>query len=82
MSINYPDTCAASTLTPRELEVVTLICKGYSNKKIAAELCIAEGTVENHLTRIYLKTGTNSRLEVFIWALRNGYINIMEILGT
>jgi DNA-binding CsgD family transcriptional regulator len=44
-------------LTPRELEVAELARRGLTGKEIAAQLCIAEGTVRNHLLRIREKLG-------------------------
>ena len=50
-------------LTQREKEVMELIVPGLMNKEIAAELCISEATVENHLLAIYRKLGVRNRTE-------------------
>lgn len=50
----------AALLTPREIEIVSLIAKEYSNKKIAAELFISERTVETHRKNIFRKTETHT----------------------
>ncbi|HEY0751093.1 MAG TPA: response regulator transcription factor [Chitinophagaceae bacterium] len=47
-------------LTRREIEIIQLIEKEYSNKEIAEELFISERTVETHRKNIFRKTGTNS----------------------
>jgi DNA-binding NarL/FixJ family response regulator len=48
-------------LTPREREVVASLCKGLSNKKIARQLNLTEGTVKIHLHNIYDKLGVTNR---------------------
>ena len=48
-------------LTKREHTVVTLVCGGLSNKMIAKELGLTEGTVKVHLVHIFRKTGVCSR---------------------
>ncbi len=50
----------AALLTPREIEIISLIAKEYSNKKIAAELFISERTVETHRKNIFRKTETHT----------------------
>jgi len=56
-------TTEANTFTPRELELITLISDGLSNKMIANELIIGEGTVKWHLKNIFLKLGVGSRTQ-------------------
>jgi DNA-binding NarL/FixJ family response regulator len=58
-------------LTEREKQVVSLICKGLKNKNIAEKLFITETTVRHHLTSIFEKLGTKSRLELVIYAFKN-----------
>ncbi|HSA82251.1 MAG TPA: response regulator transcription factor [Geminicoccaceae bacterium] len=65
---------AADLLTPRELEVVSLIARGLRNKEIARELAISEGTVKIHLHNIYDKTGVDSRVALTLWAQEKGLI--------
>ncbi|MDQ6824759.1 MAG: LuxR C-terminal-related transcriptional regulator [Candidatus Eremiobacteraeota bacterium] len=48
-------------LTPREAEVAALVLRGYSNRRIADSLVLAEYTVEDHLKRIFAKVGVPSR---------------------
>jgi two-component system, NarL family, nitrate/nitrite response regulator NarL len=54
-------------LTPREVEVVRLVCVGLRNRQIAARLSVKEGTVKTHLHRIYEKLTVRSRLELSIY---------------
>jgi DNA-binding NarL/FixJ family response regulator len=49
------------TLTPRERQVVVSLCEGNSNKKIARQLNLTEGTVKVHLSNIYNKLGVANR---------------------
>lgn len=58
-------------LTSRELEVVTLIAQGMTNKDIARECKIAEETVKRHLKNIFDKVGVWNRLELALFAINN-----------
>jgi two-component system nitrate/nitrite response regulator NarL len=55
-------------LTPREYEIVALICRGMKNKQIAGELSITIGTVKVHLMHIFEKTGVKDRFELALEA--------------
>jgi two-component system, NarL family, nitrate/nitrite response regulator NarL len=59
----------SSSLTSREVEVVSAIRGGSSNKEIATKLSISEETVKRHLSNIYAKMGVSSRLELAMLAL-------------
>ena len=50
-------------LTPRQVEVLRLLEQGRSTKQIAAELHVSTETVRNHVRRLFLALGVNSRLE-------------------
>jgi len=60
------------TLSVREAEVCRLVGLGYSNKRIARELDISEGTVKVHLNNIFQKLGVSSRLQVALTAKSRG----------
>lgn len=62
------------TLTPRELEVLQLVGMGWSFSDIAARLGITEGTAKNHLSKVFHKTGTRTRLEAVERARRAGFV--------
>lgn len=62
------DVMASAGLTLRQLEVVSVIVAGASNKDIARQFDISENTVKHHLTRIFDKVGVSSRLELAIRA--------------
>ena len=59
-------------LTAREAEIVNAIAEGRSNREIAQTLGISLQTVKHHLTSIFDKTGTSSRLELALVAIRQG----------
>jgi len=51
-------------VTNREQQVVALVCQGLSNKQIAHELRLSEGTVKIHVHHILTKNGLRSRMEI------------------
>lgn len=59
-------------LTAREIEIVEAIAAGESNREIATRLKISLQTVKHHLTSAFDKTGTSSRLELALFAIRHG----------
>jgi len=59
-----------AVLSKRELEVVDLIARGYSNAEIANVLVISVHTVNDHTKKIYRKLNVHSRLEVAALANR------------
>lgn len=61
-------------LTEREIEVLRLVAKGYSNKDIAVHLFISQKTVKNHMTNILHKLEITDRTQAAIWAIRHGLI--------
>ncbi len=59
-------------LTPREQEVAALIARGLTNRQIAAELVIAEGTAANHVKHILARLDLDSRVQIASWAIEHG----------
>jgi PAS domain S-box-containing protein len=59
-------------LTPREREVLTLVCRGRSDPEIATELKLARNTVRNHVASLYQKLGVNRRSALVVWARERG----------
>jgi DNA-binding NarL/FixJ family response regulator len=51
-------------LTPREREVALLIARGFSNRQIATQLVITQGTAANHVAHIINKLGVTNRASV------------------
>jgi DNA-binding NarL/FixJ family response regulator len=64
----------APTLTPRELEVATLLAYGHTNGTIARKLTISVRTAEMHRANVMRKLGAESRAEVVRWALDRGLL--------
>ncbi|HYK90298.1 MAG TPA: response regulator transcription factor [Acidobacteriota bacterium] len=67
-----PEEMKIASLTGREREVITLVGEGLKNKQIAERLFISDITVHHHLTSIYSKLEVADRLELLIYAYRNG----------
>lgn len=63
-------------LTPRELDVLTLVAKGLSNHEIAAKLVITERTVGNHVSTILSKLHLANRTQAALFALREGLTDL------
>jgi DNA-binding NarL/FixJ family response regulator len=61
-------------LSERELEILALIARGSSNKEIAGQLFIAEGTVKNHVTHILGKLGVRDRTQAALKARELGLL--------
>ncbi|WP_246011195.1 response regulator [Brevibacillus nitrificans] len=53
-------------LTEREGEIAELIMKGYNNREIASELCIAEGTARNYISNLYRKLEVDDRVQAIV----------------
>ena len=61
-------------LTEREINVLKLVGKGFSNLEIAKRLYITEGTVKNYISNLYSKTDINERSKLIIYAQENKYV--------
>jgi adenylate cyclase len=69
----YDSGGSAGPLTEREREVVELIVRGYTNRQIAGELVIAEGTAVRHVANILNKLELNTRAQVAVWAVERAH---------
>ena len=67
---------AEESLSDREIEVLTQVTDGKSNKEIAAELFISEATVKTHLVHIFGKLGVDDRTAAVTAALERGIIRL------
>ena len=65
----------ARRLTPRETEVLQLICNGLSNREIAAQLDLSANTVAVHRANIMNALGVHKTAELVVYALQNGLVN-------
>src|SRR5262249_32513033 len=66
---------AQDPLSERELEVLTVVAAGKSNKEVARQLAVSEDTVKGHLKVIFTKLGVNDRTQAVTLAMRRGIIN-------
>lgn len=64
----------ATILTERETEVMCLVAKGLSNRQIASQLTVGEGTVKVHVHNIYSKLGVNNRVDLTLYAHKKGLL--------
>ena len=64
-----------AALTPRELEVLTLMGHGLSNAELAAELTLSEATVKTHVARIFAKLTLRDRAQVVVLAYETGLVS-------
>jgi DNA-binding NarL/FixJ family response regulator len=67
-----PEAVDGVRMTPRELQVITLIAEGLSNKAIAARLHVATHTVKSHVRNIMEKLTLHTRLQIAAYAHTRG----------
>lgn len=65
-----------AALTPRELEVLRLICEGKSNREVAALLQLSPNTVSVHRTNIMETLGVHKTAELVVYAIQNGLVTL------
>ena len=65
---------ASPHLTPRQLEVLALLCEGLPNKLICRRLAISAGTTKAHIGAVLRELGVGSRLQAVIEAKRRGIV--------
>jgi DNA-binding NarL/FixJ family response regulator len=65
---------AMAELTPREMEVLTLIARGMGNAEIAEKLFLSETTVKTHVARILSKLELANRVQAVVFAYENGLV--------
>lgn len=70
-----PHAASLETLSDRELEVLTQVAKGLTNKSIAAQLNISDRTVQGHIAHIFDKLQASSRTEAVMRAVSLGWIS-------
>lgn len=73
-TITIDDKKVTEILSPREIEILTLICKEYSNSEIAEKLFLSISTVETHRKNLIAKLGVNNTVGLVKFALKNKLI--------
>jgi DNA-binding NarL/FixJ family response regulator len=63
-------------LSPRELDVMQMLGRGFSNKEIGAQLGVAAGTVKIHITNIFGKLGVSDRTKALLTAIKRGILQV------
>ncbi len=71
---DFPSIDSPESLSGREIEILRLVARGYSNREIADALTIAEGTVKNYISSILSKMGVRDRTRAVLKALEAGYL--------
>ena len=69
------DDRATDDITKSEWQIIRTVGRGMSNKEIAAELCLSEGTVRNAISSVLLKLDLRDRTQLAIWAVQTGAVN-------
>ncbi len=73
--LNVPESSSTEHgLTPRELEILTLLGEGFSNRQIAEALFISENTVKFHLSSVFSKLQVSNRAEAVSVGVRSGIL--------
>lgn len=62
-------------LTPREKEILDLICKGLNNEQIAESVFLSPKTIEKHKSSLFQKTGTFNTVNLVIYAFKNQLVS-------
>jgi len=70
---------SAEMLTHRELEIMSLVTRGLSNKEIAEDLFLSMRTVQGHLGSIFSKLGVGSRTEAVVRVLKEGWVTLDDV---
>lgn len=70
----HPSAAAIGDLSDREVEVLQLMARGYSNKEIATELFVSSTTVKTHVSHILTKLGVRDRVQAVIEAYESGIV--------
>jgi DNA-binding NarL/FixJ family response regulator len=63
-------------LSAREMEVLSSVVRGMSNKEIASSLGISHQTVKNHITSVLRKFGVEDRTQAVVYALKHGWVTL------
>ena len=67
------------SLSDRELQIINLVAAGLTNQEIAGRLEISKRTVDNHISNILTKTGTDNRVALVRWSLMWGKVCLDDV---
>jgi len=76
-----PSEPAETRPTPREMQVLKLLTRGFTNKAIAAQMKISERTVQGHIASLFDKLGVSSRTEAVVRAAQLGWVSLEQTKG-
>jgi len=68
----------AALFTAKELEVIELLARGFSNQQMADSLHIAESTVKTRLVKVAAKLGVHDRVQILVIAVVNGLVQLRD----
>jgi DNA-binding CsgD family transcriptional regulator len=63
-------------LTTREMEIMVLICQGFTSQEISERLYISSKTVETHRANLFLKADVRNVAGLIAWAIRNQFYSV------
>jgi two-component system, NarL family, response regulator LiaR len=66
-------------LSEREIEVLQLLAKGYTDNEIAEQLCLTNVTVRSHVSRVLSKLNVKNRVEATLYGLRSGLVTLETV---
>lgn len=75
-TVDPPTPAGSPLLTPREQEILVGLAQGWSNRELAANLFVSEGTVKTHVSSLLGKLGLRSRVQAVIHAYESGLVRV------
>jgi NarL family two-component system response regulator LiaR len=77
--VSSQDTTLADALSEREMDVLRLLARGFSNAEIASQLALSQGTVRNYVSSVLSKLEVSDRTQAAVLALRYGLVDLNDI---
>ena len=66
----------SENLTSRELEILIMICQGFTTQEISDKLHISNKTIETHRSNIFIKSNVRNTAGLIVWAIKNQYFTV------